>query len=200
MGWQGFFFFFHFYWGMVDLQGCHNFCCTTKWFNDTWTHTHVLSPLCPSVPLSLSWEVGSTDPGTWKRCRLFIAWDGQILSLTFMANWRWKNWCLQLPDTSFLCLVLRRAWLVILTVHFGFLFCHCHPCQARVFSVETVCAPALYFAFSAKRIECLHWIRGKWRKRAEQGEWWIAPSSFRGWHATVHRFWAKSSSLGSPGR
>lgn len=41
MGWQGFFFFFHFYWGMVDLQGCHNFCCTTKWFNDTWTHTHV---------------------------------------------------------------------------------------------------------------------------------------------------------------
>lgn len=27
----------------------------------------------------------------------------QILSISFLANWCWKNWCLQSPDTSFLC-------------------------------------------------------------------------------------------------
>ena len=34
------FFFFKFYWSGVDLQGCDNFCHTTKWFSYIYIHIH----------------------------------------------------------------------------------------------------------------------------------------------------------------
>ena len=33
-----FFNFFKFYWNIVDLQGCGNFCCATEWFSYTCAH------------------------------------------------------------------------------------------------------------------------------------------------------------------
>ena len=44
-----------FYWNMVDLQGCDHFCCTTKWFTYTCTHTYSLSD---SFPFRLSQNIG----------------------------------------------------------------------------------------------------------------------------------------------
>ena len=38
-----FLFFFKFYWSLVDLQSCDNFCCTTKWFSHAYAHIHSLS-------------------------------------------------------------------------------------------------------------------------------------------------------------
>ena len=43
--------FFHFflnYWSIVDLQGCDNFCCTTKRFSYTCTYIHSLSHSFPT--------------------------------------------------------------------------------------------------------------------------------------------------------
>ena len=37
---QGSPFFDFFYWSLVDLQCCINFCCTAKWFS--YTHIHIL--------------------------------------------------------------------------------------------------------------------------------------------------------------
>ena len=31
---------FSFYWSIVDLWCCGNYCCTAKWLSDTHTHTH----------------------------------------------------------------------------------------------------------------------------------------------------------------
>ena len=35
-----FFLFLKFYWSIVDLQVCDNFCCTIKWFSYIRTHIH----------------------------------------------------------------------------------------------------------------------------------------------------------------
>ena len=40
------FFFFKFYWSIVNLQGCDNFCCTKKW--PFHTHVHSLSDSFPT--------------------------------------------------------------------------------------------------------------------------------------------------------
>ena len=39
---QVFSFSFKFYWMVVNLQGCDNFCCTTKWPRHTYTYIHLL--------------------------------------------------------------------------------------------------------------------------------------------------------------
>ena len=44
------FFFFHFlkfYWSVIDLQCCDNFCHTTKWFSYTYAHIHSSSDSFP---------------------------------------------------------------------------------------------------------------------------------------------------------
>ena len=41
-------FFFKFYWCVVDLQGCDNFCCARKWFSYTCTHIHSRSDFFPT--------------------------------------------------------------------------------------------------------------------------------------------------------
>ena len=46
-------FFFKFYWSVVDLQGCDNFCCTKKWF--TCTHIHSLSYSFPTYIIIEYW-------------------------------------------------------------------------------------------------------------------------------------------------
>ena len=38
---------FKFYWSIVDLQWCENFCCMTKWFSYTFTHIHSFQILFP---------------------------------------------------------------------------------------------------------------------------------------------------------
>ena len=50
-----FFHFLKFYWQIVDVQYCDDFCCTTKWFNYTYTHTCSFQILSPSRPTSDYW-------------------------------------------------------------------------------------------------------------------------------------------------
>ena len=46
--WEPLNFFFKFYYSIVDLKGCDNFCCTKKWFRYTCTHIHSLSDSFPT--------------------------------------------------------------------------------------------------------------------------------------------------------
>ena len=47
--------FFKFNWSIVDLQGCDNFCCTTKWFSYTCTHIRSLSDSFPTQIITEYW-------------------------------------------------------------------------------------------------------------------------------------------------
>ena len=49
------FFFFKFYWSVVDLQCCDNFCCPTRWFSYTCT-TFILFKIL--FPYRLSQNIG----------------------------------------------------------------------------------------------------------------------------------------------
>ena len=44
-----------FYWSIIDLQGCDNFCCTAKWFSFTCSHTHCLSDSFPTYIITEYW-------------------------------------------------------------------------------------------------------------------------------------------------
>ena len=49
------FLFFRFYWSIVNLQGCNNFCCTIKWPSHTYTHIHSLSDHFPTYIIIEYW-------------------------------------------------------------------------------------------------------------------------------------------------
>ena len=62
------FFFNLFYWSIVDLQCCANFCCTAEWFSYTCTYIlfHILFPLW----LTLGYRI--QFPVLYSRTLLFI--------------------------------------------------------------------------------------------------------------------------------
>ena len=42
-------------WSIVNLQGCGNFCCTTKWPSHAYTHIHYLSDSFPPWMIREYW-------------------------------------------------------------------------------------------------------------------------------------------------
>ena len=50
-----FFNFLKFYWSIVDLQCCDNFCCTPKWFSYTRTHIHSFLDSFPTQTITEYW-------------------------------------------------------------------------------------------------------------------------------------------------
>ena len=54
-----FFFFFNFYWGVVDLQCCVGFRCTAKWICYTYTYIHFFYILFPYTALIFNFKVFS---------------------------------------------------------------------------------------------------------------------------------------------
>ena len=61
------FHFLKFYWSVVDLQGCDNFCCITKWFS--YTHMYIHSP-SDSFPTQIITEYWVEFSGLYSRSSL----------------------------------------------------------------------------------------------------------------------------------
>lgn len=71
--------FVKFYWSTVDIQCC-NFCCTTKWFNYTYTHIHCFFK-CFSLPIS---SVFSFWNSTHVQCHLILSFFYLSDGITFI--------------------------------------------------------------------------------------------------------------------
>ena len=50
------FFFFHFYWSIIDLQHCVSFKCTAKWISYTYIYIHSFRFLAHRDPSTEHWE------------------------------------------------------------------------------------------------------------------------------------------------
>ena len=44
-----------FYWGIFNLQGCGNFCCTANWPSHSYTHIHSLLDSFPTQIIMVYW-------------------------------------------------------------------------------------------------------------------------------------------------